>query len=648
MSTTNRHYPIPNKNHDVLEDLARINDAFTAIDNDIVAAENSISSLQDTVSNLDAKSLTIPVNMDIDTEIQDIKINNYLVTNKEGTGFTTTEGGGNEGGLLGQCLVKTSDENYKAKWGNFWDQYDAGLDCFKAGLINRQAKSDVCAETNESHILRDSIEKIVDTENVATRENYGVVKIGNGINVDSRAISVPRYENATANAFGLVKIGNGIDVEDGIISVKPIERATAATFGIVKLSDDFTIGIDGELKLVEKAGGEPIIYKLAKMKIVSNGIVELEENIAIYREFLNEDTQFSFNLSFEPKDDFSFILEIVSDGKHLVGFGDSLKGTDIAGINRGITQIKFTKLLGADFWNAEVSLLESPEPALLTPNNGDSVKSDMIISCNGSSWDTYGMLGTDVGNIGFYNDPREIYFDFAKSVAVDYVYFNNSNNNQLSLFELFGSNDKITWTRLIYKSNSIIEKNTATEKKGCFHHFKLRFSNEGNIRGIQLYGSIIDNNDSELMLLTPSMGSNSVAGITISGSNLRANSWRDVTYTSANSYMELDKGTFSDAWIQYEFTTPQIANFLDIASHQDQITRTARWFKLIASNDGENWDLLLERQYQEDWKQCETRCFELENTIAYRFYRLVCRYTSDWALLWRISRFRIESVIFTV
>jgi hypothetical protein len=93
--------------------------------------------------------------------------------------------------------------------------------------------------------------------------------------------------------------------------------------------------------------------------------------------------------------------------------------------------------------------------------------------------------------------------------------------------------------------------------------------------------------------------------------------------------MELNKGNYDSPWIQYEFSEPKVANFLDMASHQSETQRTARWFKLIASNDSENWDLLLEREYQEDWKQYETRYFELENETAYKFYRLVCSYTSD-------------------
>jgi hypothetical protein len=490
--------------------------------------------------------------------------------------------------------------------------------------------------------LKDEIEQIMEEAPIATNLNYGFVKIGDGINDEGGKISINEFGFASKENFGLVRIGDGIDDDNAVIDVQPIGMATTSEFGVIKLGEDFSLNTNNEIEVAETGDEEMVIYDLAKMKIVSNGIVDLEEKIAIYRAFLNEDLQFSFNIGFEPESDFSFWLEVISDGEHLIDFTKEITG-GILGVNRGITRIKFTKLLGSSKWNAEVNILESPEPVLLTPNNGDHIKSDLRLSCNGSSWDTYSMLGTDVGNIGYYNNPREIYFDFAKSVVVDSIYFYNSNTNALSLFELLGSNDKINWTRLLYKSGEVVEKNTATEKKGAYHYFRLRFSNEANVKGVQLWGSTIENDDSELIVLTPQMSSDSVAGITISCSNLRWNNVRDVTSPSSNSAMELNKGDYDEPWIQYAFADPKVANFLDMASQQSEIQRTARWFRLIASNDGEDWDLLLERQYQEDWKQCETRYFEFENETAYRFYRLVCSYTSDGnnPFIWRISRFRL-------
>jgi hypothetical protein len=300
--------------------------------------------------------------------------------------------------------------------------------------------------------------------------------------------------------------------------------------------------------------------------------------------------------------------------------------------------------LGSPKWKAEVSLLEAPEPILLTPNYEDHITSDLILSCNGTNSDVYWTMSTNVGsNIGYYSDPREIFFKFAKSVVVDYVYFYNNNSDALSVFELLGSNDMINWTRLLYKTGVAIDRNTATEKKGAFHYFKLRFSSEAAVRGIQLWGSVIINDDSELIILTPQMGANTVAGITIFCSNLKESSLLNVTTTSLNSYADFDKGDYDSPWIQYEFEKPKVANFLDMGARQDAPERSARWFKLVASNDGDEWNLLVEREFQEDWYVGETRYFEFENTTAYKFYRLICLYTRDGnnPFRWRISRFRL-------
>jgi hypothetical protein len=579
------------------------------------------------------------------------------------------DGGGDGGGKTGQNTIKKSDENYDTGWGNLLEVSKNGMTVQQnaetaksnqthiymsaaeienaeqlphADMVNQQAVDSVFAESNESFIVKDELEQVVDGLRVATRTNYGLVKIGDGFFFEGKKINVSSLALASKTVFGIVKIGSGIDESNGVIGVQPIGIATMEVFGVVKLGEDFAINENGGLEVAEIENRESVIYGLAKVKGISNGIVDLEEDIAIYRTFLNEDLVFSFDINFEPDADFSFILEIISDGEHLIDFVEEIEGV-IPGLNRGITRIKFTKLLGSPRWNAEVDTLWAPEPVLLTPDNDDNIKSQFIVSCNGSTWNTYDMLGTNVGSIAFQNNPREVYFDFAKSVVVDRVYFYNNSSNVLSLFELLGSNDKISWTRLIYRSGVVINQDIATEKKGAFHYFKLRFSNEGDIRGIQLWGTVIDNDNSELFLLTPQLSSDSVAGIMISCSNVRANSVRNVTSPSANVTMELDKGTYDEPWIQYEFAESKVANFLDMASHKDELYRTARWFKLNASNDGENWDLLLERQYQEDWKQCETRYFQFENETAYKFYRLVCSYTNDGnnPSLWRISRFRL-------
>jgi hypothetical protein len=638
------------------------------IDADIVELEEEVSGAVNTVSDLEDRAVHVATTVE-NSEIQNIAPSRYLKTTDDGTGFECVDGGGDEGGKVGQNSVKKSDENYDTGWGDLLEVSKKGMTVQqnaenakpnqthiynsdaeienseqlpKADLANQQIAGDAFAERNESFILRDSIEQNSDAIQIASRKNYGLVKLGDGIDIVDGKITGSSVTLASKENFGLVKLGEGINDDGEAISVQSIGVASTSAFGVVKLGADFALNANGAMEVVKGGDEEMVIYDLAKKKIVNNGIVDLEENIAIYRAFLNDDLIFSFNMNFEPQADFSFWLEIISDGEHVIDFAEEILG-GIFGVNRGITRIKFTKLLGAQKWNADVDVLEAPEPVLLTPNNGDNIKSDLLLSCNGSAGNTCDMMGTDVGDISFQNNPREIYFEFAKSAVVDSVYFFNNNNNALSLFELLASNDKINWTRLLYKTDSVVEKNTPTERKGAFHHFKLRFSNEANVRGIQLWGSPIENDDSELILLTPQMGSNSVAGITISCSSLTWGELRNMTSPAVGSGVEVANDTDGEVWIQYEFSESKIANFLDLSAFNNNLNETPRWFKLIASDDGEEWDLLLEREYQEDWRQGEGRYFEFGNTTAYKFYRFVSLYTSQGSSPPRclISRFRL-------
>jgi hypothetical protein len=130
---------------------------------------------------------------------------------------------------------------------------------------------------------------------IATRRNYGLVIIGPGINDDNGKISVDEIGFASKENFGLMKIGSGIDEGNAIIDVQLVSHASTSVFGVVKLGADFAINAEGATEVAKNGDEEMVIYDLAKMKVVSNGIVDLEENIGIYRTFLNEDLIFTFN-----------------------------------------------------------------------------------------------------------------------------------------------------------------------------------------------------------------------------------------------------------------------------------------------------------------------------------------------------------------
>jgi hypothetical protein len=371
VQTVNRQYPLPNKNNVVLDDLERICTAFEKIDADVADTENKIYETAETVTDLKNRAMHAATAVE-NSEIQNIAPNRYLKTTDDGTGFECVDGGGDEGGKVGQNSIKKSDDNYDTIWGNIPEVSKNGMTVQqnseasksnqthiytddaeienaeqfpRTDLINQQITENVFAESNESFILNDEIEQITEEVQIATRKNYGLVMIGDGFNDNKGKISVDGIGFASKENFGLVKIGSGINENNAVIDVQPVAHASVTVFGVVKLGADFSLNTNGAMEIAKNGDEEMVIYDLAKMKIVSNGIVDLEENIAIYRAFLNEDLQFSFNLGFEPQVDFSFWLEIISDGEHLIDFTDQLN-TDISGVNRGITRIKFTKILG--------------------------------------------------------------------------------------------------------------------------------------------------------------------------------------------------------------------------------------------------------------------------------------------------------------
>lgn len=626
METPHKKYFLPHKNHVVVEDVKKIAEDLEKIDTDISNIETNVTSLNQKADEI------IPFLANVDNKtIQNIKPGYYLKTSQNE--IVCEEGGEDKGGKRFEILQKQSTDDFDTSWSRL-------SSINKENLFNFQTVSSVESQENEAYIFKDEIENQKQEEDKATRKNYGVIKIGPGLDVENGVISVSRDKKATKNDYGVVKIGDGIAIENGALKVQKRPNATHKTFGMVKLNHEF--GLKDETLHVIKSG-EKILYQMGEIRPIQNGIIDLNPECAHYRAFVNEDLIFSLESNFTQTKDIAFVLEIISDGVHVVSFefSTNLENPQIA-VNRGKTVIKFSRVFGSQKWEAEISRLDAPNPVLLTTERRDSVKSDLIMSSNGSSWDTYSMLGNNSGReITFSNNPRELCFHFSKSVVVEYVYFYDLNETTLSLFELLASYDNMNWTRIIYKTNEKIEKETYTDKKGAYRHFKLRFSSECHLRGVKLFGFEVKDNDSELLLLTPKMSIENMAGIKLSCSQRNDGDLINATNPSINNYIQVAKGDSDYPFIEYEFEEPKIANFIDLASYTDTLDTTPRWFNILASNDGNTWDLLLAREYQENWFPGETRYFELDNEKAYKKYRFVCKYVESSSRLFRLARFRL-------
>ena len=256
-TTTNKNYPLPHPSNIASQNVERIATAISMIDGDVQTCSNSIDTINNTVQNLNSKSLKIPSDFigQVDTELNDLQPGQYIVVNEDASGFSTVEGGGGEGGKKGEILIKKSDKNFDTTWVDprailkkaptvkettedlqlpnngtviLGDVHstDSIDDLPRHGLTQRQINSDVTADSSYTYILCNEIDDTTeDDSDIATREKFGRVKIGSGINVNNGEISVPIIRVASENEFGLVKIGDGLDVNDGVVSTKPYQHA---------------------------------------------------------------------------------------------------------------------------------------------------------------------------------------------------------------------------------------------------------------------------------------------------------------------------------------------------------------------------------------------------------------------------------------
>ena len=112
-------YPLPNKYHDVVDDIEQLAQTITQIDTDISNLEAKTAAIAEIVGV--AEDTIIRSNQIIKGEITNIAPNRFLIVNNDGNGFTCVDGGGTSGGKTGQCTIKRTDEDYDTIYGDIWD-----------------------------------------------------------------------------------------------------------------------------------------------------------------------------------------------------------------------------------------------------------------------------------------------------------------------------------------------------------------------------------------------------------------------------------------------------------------------------------------------------------------------------------------------
>lgn len=376
--TTHKNYPLVNPSNIAKQDVARLATSIEMIDSDIAGCEDDIDEALDNLEEIQSKVIKIPSDLEnFDTELKNIAPGQYVTINAAGNGFTTVEGGGGSGGNAGDVLIKNSDRNFDSVWIDSRSlikrsmkvsEVDTNYEIENSDSIvlnssneaqisneprlelsTRQAADNVIFDANTSIILNDSVESDSgEPSNIASKTEFGRVIIGSGITVSNGVISVPEKPVATTTSTGVVKIGDNINVENGVISLDEPPLANTTTAGVVKLSNDFTLGDNNELLFAGALESEPAIYGFSTVAIVENDVIELRENCARYRAFINKDTEFLFDFSgFVANRDMAFDLEIIADRDYLISFEDVSIDWILpcVAVNNGTTVIHFEKKL---------------------------------------------------------------------------------------------------------------------------------------------------------------------------------------------------------------------------------------------------------------------------------------------------------------
>jgi hypothetical protein len=660
--TENKNYPLPHPENIASQDVGRIAEAIEMVDADINSCSTAIDGIVETVEELNAKSLRIPSSLvgTVNTELLDLEPRRYIVVNDDATGFSTVEGGGGEGGLMGEVLAKRSNFNFDTMWVDpraiskkaaFVNEIDS--DCQlknnntviladdieidnsdqlpRVGLTQRQVISDAIADSSYTYIICDEIdESALDESDIATREKFGRVMIGDGINNDNGKISVPAPLKASKTEFGIVKIGSGIDVDDGVISTPSYQQADHENFGTVKLSSDFKTGNSGELLLANKKDVEEIVYQAANVDIVRNKCIIPKSNFAKYRLFINEDSLISLDWSqILIEKDMAFDLEIISDATYVISFEANIIWTlPCAGVSAGKTLIHFERKFGSTTLYGTLKEADTTFFVDLTTIENEDVQTNFVCKSNGFGVNPCEVFSKREGNwswsfVHFTTGTGEAIWqvDFMRSTLINSLQLSAASDAFL-FFYVEGSVDGRNWTHLYSDENVVFpEGHLYLTKRGFFRHYRIRCSKVG-IRWFRFWGYSVEDEIFELVKIMPFMpDTNSLNGFSITSTGVNDGALYRLTQNTTDNFANFSARVDGEFWIKYELPEAAVVNFIDIAAPRGYSDRMPIWFKVEASNDDENWTLLLERASLLRWYDGESRQYYIDNHTAYKFYK---------------------------
>ncbi|NUZ12783.1 discoidin domain-containing protein [Pseudoalteromonas sp. McH1-7] len=230
--------------------------------------------------------------------------------------------------------------------------------------------------------------------------------------------------------------------------------------------------------------------------------------------------------------------------------------------------------------------------------------------------------------------PSWIQVDFNEAVAVNQLAITSANDapeRDPENFALFGSNDNgVTWQQL---SNWVGESFEARGERQSF-----AVANQLSYQSYRLEITKNKNNDglmqlAEIELIGPEIsgldhaqvqGASYTARFSISDSESAAQAFDKNVETKWLDHNDWQGPPTAEdpAWVQVSLPQAQAVNTLYITSANDAPERDPENFQLLASHDGEVWQLLNTWVGEPFESRFERRAFAFANGLAYTHYRL--------------------------
>lgn len=669
MKTKARQYALPDKYHDVVEDIEALRETISKIDSDLNDIATSTDHIQDAIE--EASTRVLKVGELHNGELKDIAPERFISFGEEEC--VCVDGLlNNSKGHGGQCTINVGPSergwidinNASVIEGNgneicIFNDGEKDEEQEKE-LVNIQTTMDFVCENNESIILRNEQEEIVEPLLLASKTSNGLIKIGEGFNIEDGVLSKSPIPMATHETAGLVILGDGFENKNDTICYN--NSASLNNFGVVKLSKDFYLDDSGIL-LIKREKNPNIIYDYGRDGTVLGGNVDVFEDTVHYFTVVHENISIKININFELKTDFTFILEVASDGGRKLVFEDDFEsGLKEYILENGRTYFEITKKMGVPKYSAVIYAKGTrfdkegflrKIPYLRSDNDkGYTVTAS---STHSELYRPYHAFDDDLfqrwSSRSEPTYPQWVQLQLPTAQLFTKIRLTSRFDGYLSRmpfnFQVQGSNDASTWINLLEINEAkwplpcesrIFSLNNT--KKYLYYRFVANAN--GGDQYLELpeleygIGGIADENVvHEYTHIVPLMFAGSQNGYAVSASSNSTDAYKVFNRLSTSDYWSSTTKTnssceCSDTWLQIQLPNAVVCNCFVMGLYKnakDYRTQFPSAFSFKGSQDGTSWTTLL-NVFRAGEYGALLRTWVFENSVAYKYYRLNITKTS--------------------